>query len=301
LPLEGFPSVKFEGGEIVKKSLWVFIGACLMLASAGIASAQGAYTVVAVMPDGTVVMRGPAGVRSYQVPAGTMFNADGKANTGVADLKPGMKVTGMESGIASWKTTDVMVHEELNAEVVAKAGNSMMIRGAKGVEKYEWSAASDITIVKDGKVVDASSINVGDRITGMVVQKAVAGKGAAMAAPVAAAADTSAADAAAAKKAAADKAAADAAAKKQAAADKAAADAAAKKQAAADKAAADAAAKKAAADKAAADAAAANAAKPAHKKLPKTATELPLAGFAGLLALGAGAGLTAIRKSRSTK
>jgi hypothetical protein len=258
------------------RSLLVFLAACVMLASAGIAAAQGAYTVVTVLPDGTVVLRGPSGVRSYQVPAGTTFNADGKAGTAVADLKPGMKVTGLESGIANWKTTDVMVHEELNAEVVAKAGNSMMIKGAKGVNKYEWSAASDITIVKDGKVVDASSINVGDRITGMVVQKAVHGKAMA-AAP--AMADTSAADAAA-KKAAADKAAADA---KQAAADKAAA-------------------KKAAADKAAADAAAAKAAaKPAHKKLPKTATELPLVGFAGILTLAAGVGLTAIRKSRSAK
>ena len=256
------------------RSLLVFLAACVMLASAGIAAAQGAYTVVTVLPDGTVVLRGPSGVRSYQVPAGTMFNADGKAGTAVADLKPGMKVTGLESGIANWKTTDVMVHEELNAEVVAKAGNSMMIKGAKGVNKYEWSAASDITIVKDGKVVDASSINVGDRITGMVIQKAVHGKGMA-AAP--AMADTSAADAAA-RKAAADKAAA-----KQAAADKAAAD-------------------KAAADKAAADAAAAKAAaKPAHKKLPKTATELPLVGFAGILTLAAGVGLTAIRKSRSAK
>ena len=279
------------------RSLLVFVAACVMLASAGIAAAQAAYTVVAVLPDGTVVMRGTAGVRSYQVPAGTMFNADGKAGTAVADLKPGMKVTGLESGIANWKTTDVMVHEELNAEVVAKAGNSMMIKGAKGVNKYEWSAASDITIVKDGKVVDASAINVGDRITGMVIQKSAPGK--AMAAPVAAA-DTSAADAAAAaKKAAADKAAADAAAARKAAADKAAAEKAAAKAAGADKAAADAAAAKAAADKAAAEKAAAKAA--SHKKLPKTATELPLVGFAGILALAAGVGLTAIRKTRSTK
>lgn len=253
----------------------VLFAAFVMLAFAGIASAQ--YTVVTVLPDGTVVLRGPSGVRSYQVPAGTMFNADGKSGTAVADLKPGMKVTGLESGIANWKATNVMVHEELNAEVVAKAGNSMMIKGAKGVNKYEWKSTSDITIVKDGKVVDASAINVGDRITGMVIQKAVAG-----------APDTSAADAAAAK-AAADK----------AAADKAAADAAAAKKAAADKAAADkAAADQAAADKAAADAAAAAA---AAKKLPKTATELPLVGFAGLLSLAAGVGLAAIRKTRSAK
>jgi LPXTG-motif cell wall-anchored protein len=270
------------------RSILVVLAACLMLAVAGAASAQ--YSVVAVMPDGTVVLKGPAGVRSYTVPAGTTFNADGKAGVGVADLKPGMNVTGLESGIANWKATDVMVHEELNAEVVAKSGNSMLIKGSKGVEKYEWSAASDITIVKDGKVVDASAINVGDRITGMVVQKAAPGHKMAAAAP--AAADTSAADAAA-KKAAADKAAAEAAAAKKAAADKAAADKAAAK-AARDQAAAD----KAAADKAAADAAAA--AKPA-KKLPKTASQIPAIGLAGLLALAAGASLTAVRKTRSAK
>ncbi len=260
----------------------VLFAAFVMLAFAGIASAQ--YSVVTVLPDGTVVLKGPTGVRSYQVPAGTTFNANGKPGTTVAELKPGMNVTGLESGIANWKPTDVMVHEELNAEVVAKAGNSMMIKGSKGVEKYTWAAASDITIVKDGKVVDASAINVGDRITGMIVQKKAPGQ--AMAAAPAMAADTSAADAAAARKAAADKAAADAAAARKAAADKAAAD----------KAAADAAAKQAAAD-----AAAQKAAQPAHKKLPKTASELPLVGFAGILTLAAGVGLTATRKSRSAK
>jgi hypothetical protein len=244
----------------VKKSLWVFIGACVMLASAAIVSAQASYTVVAVMPDGTVVLRGPSGVRSYQVPAGTTFNADGNANTAIADLKPGMKVTGLESGIASWHGTDVMVHQELNAEVVAKAGNSMMIRGAKGVEKYQWTAASDITIVKDGKVVDASSINVGDRITGMIVQKS-----AAPSKPVAVAQAPAAAPAPVKK-------------------------------------AAPAPAPTAAPAPAPAPAAApAPEPAPAKKKLPKTATELPLVGFAGLLSLAAGVGLTAIRKSRSAK
>ena len=257
------------------RTVLAILAACFMLSVAGIAAAQ--YSVVAVLPDGTVVLNGPSGVKSYAVPAGTTFTADGKSGLAVTDLKPGMNVSGKESGIDNWKSTDVMVHQELNAKVMAVAGNSLLIRGTQGVEKYEWKDASDITIVKDGKVVDASAIHVGDHITGMIVQKAVPGMHAA--APAAAAApDTSAADAAA-KKAAADKAAADRAAAKKAAADKAAAD-------------------KAAADKAAADAAAA--AKPA-KKLPKTASEVPAAGVLGVLALAAGAGLTAIRKSRSAK
>lgn len=245
------------------RCLILAVAAVAMLAFAGVASAQ--YTVVAVSPDGNVILKGPDGTRSYQVPAGTTFNADGNAGVAVADLKPGMKITGLESGIASWKGTDVMVHEELNAKVMAVAGNSLLIRGRKGVEKYEWQNASDITIVKDGKVVDASSIHVGDHITGMIVQKAAPGQKAA--APVAVAEKPAPAPAPAPKKAA-----------------PAPAPAAAPAPAPAP----------------AAAPAEAPAPAPAHaKKLPKTASEVPAAGLAGIVALAAAAALTSIRKARS--
>ena len=249
------------------RTVLAILAACIMLSVAGVAAAQ--YTVVAVMPDGTVVLKGPTGTKSYAVPAGTMFNADGKAGVGVADLKPGMTISGQESGIASWKSTDVMVHQELNAKVMAVAGNSLLIRGSKGVEKYEWQDASDITILKDGKVVDASAIHVGDHITGMIVQKAAPGM---KAAPAAAAA----APAPAPKKAAPAPAPTSAPAA-------AAAPAPAPAPAAAPAASSDASASK------------------SKKKLPKTASEVPVAGLLGVLALAAGAGLTAIRKSRSAK
>lgn len=241
----------------------VALAACALLAIAGVASAQ--YTVVAVMPDGAVILKGPQGTRSYQVPAGTVFNADGKSGVAVADLKPGMTVTGLESGIANWKATDVMVHQELKAKVMAVAGNSMLIRGTKGVEKYEWTDASDITIVKDGKVVDASSIHVGDRITGMIVQKA--GPGSKAAAPVAVAEKAAPAPAPAPKKAA--------------------------------PAPPPAAAPAPAPAPAAAPAEAPAPAPAPAKKLPKTASEIPAAGLAGIAALAAAAALTAIRKSRT--
>jgi len=234
----------------------VALAACALLAIAGVASAQ--YTVVAVLPDNTLVLKGPTGTKSYAVPAGTMFNVDGKS-VAVADLKPGMAVTGQESGLASWKATDVMVHEQLKAKVMAVAGNSLLIRGSKGVEKYEWQDASDITIVKDGKVVDASAIHVGDRITGMIVQKAAPGKAAP--APVAVA-QKEPAPAPAPKKAAPAPAPAPTAAPAPAAAP-------------------------------------AEPAPAPAKKLPKTASEVPAFGLAGLAALAAGASLTAIRKNRS--
>src|SRR4030095_10857802 len=112
------------------RSVLVFRAACLMLSIAGVAAAQ--YSVIAVLPDGTVVLKGPQGVKSYTVPPGTTFNANGKSGVTVAELKPGMTVSGMESGIANWKSTDVMVHEQLNAEVVAAAGNQLLIKGSKG-------------------------------------------------------------------------------------------------------------------------------------------------------------------------
>ena len=239
----------------------VALAACALLAVASVASAQ--YSVVAVMPDGTLVLKGPTGTKSYQVPAGTVFNADGKAGVAAADLKPGMQLSGVEAGLANWKATDVMVHEELKAKVMAVAGNSLLIRGSKGVEKYEWQDASDITIVKDGKVVDASAIHVGDRITGMIVQKAAPGS---HPAPVAVAQKSAPAAPAPARKAEP--------------------------------------APAAAAAPAPAPAPAPAAAEPAPapakaKKLPKTASQVPAFGLAGLAALAAGAALTAIRKSRS--
>jgi hypothetical protein len=231
-----------------------------MLCIAGVATAQ--YTVVAVMPDGSAVMRGPDGkVRSYQVPTDTKFNADGKTGLGVADLKPGMKVTGMESGITHWQATDVMVHQELNAKVVAVAGNSLLIRGAKGTERYEWQNASDMTIVKDGQVVDAGSIHVGDRITGMIVQKAGPTSTAHMTMEKAPPAEKP-APAPAAKPA--------------------------EKPAPA---------AKAEHAPAPAPAPAAEPAPARHKKLPKTATPLPLLELAGALSMAAGMGLRRLRKS----
>jgi len=176
---------------------------------------------------------------------------------------PGMKVTGMESGITGWAATDVMVHQELNAKVVAAAGNSLLIRGGNGTERYEWQNASDITIVKDGQVVDASSIHVGDRITGMIVQKA---------------GPTSTAKFEMAK------------------AEPKAAAPAEKPMAAAKPAAKPAEPAPAPAPAAQAPAPAAEPA-PAHKKLPKTGSPLPLLELAGALSMLAGAGVRRLRKS----
>jgi hypothetical protein len=259
-----------------RRSILVALAAVCLLAVAGVASAQ--YTVVAVMPDGSAVMRGPDGkVRSYQVPADTKFNADGKAGVGIAELKPGMKVTGMESGITSWKATDVMVHQELNAQVVAAAGNSLLIKGSKGTERYEWQNASDITIVKDGQVVDASSIHVGDRITGMIVQKAGPASTAHMTMAKAEPAAAAPAPAAAPASKPAEPAHAAAPASTQTTSTTTTSSS--------------------SMSSSSAPAAAPAAAPAKHKRLPKTATPLPLLELAGAFSMAAGMGLRRLRKA----
>ncbi|HKD16292.1 MAG TPA: LPXTG cell wall anchor domain-containing protein [Thermoanaerobaculia bacterium] len=245
------------------RTVMAVLAACFMLSVAGIAAAQ--YSVVAVMPDGSVILNGPNGVKSYAVPAGTQFTADGRSGLALTDLRPGMNVSGKESGIDNWKGTDVMVHNEMNAKVMAAAGNSLLIRGRNGVERYQWNDASDITIIKDGRVVDASSVRVGDRITGMIVQKAAPGM------------------------------------KGSAPAQAASAPAPAPKKAAPAPAPAAAAAPAPAPAPAAAPAAESAPAPAKAKKLPKTASEVPALGLLGVLALATGAGLTTIRKSRSGK
>jgi hypothetical protein len=248
------------------KSRWstAFLAAVLTVLAAGFASAQDeSYTVVAVTPDG-IVLKGPTGTAIYDVPAGTMFNADGNT-VALADLKPGMKVTGKSSAIGSWGTTKVMVNQALNAEVVAVTGNSILIRGPKGVNKYEWKDASDFRIMKDGVQIDPSSLKVGDRITGMIVAKAGPHH---TAAPAAAPAAVAAAPAPAPKPTHAPPPPAPAA---------------------------------AAAPAPAPAAAPAPAPAPAKKKLPKTASEIPLVGLMGALSLAAGVGLSLSRKSRSAK
>jgi LPXTG-motif cell wall-anchored protein len=159
---------------MANRSRWLLVVliACFMLSSARFVAAQGSgYSIVAVMPDGGVVIRGPNGTHLYNVPAGTTFSVDGKP-TSVADLRPGNQISGDLSGISSWHGTTVLVNEELNARIAAMAGNSMLITGARGTRAYQWKEANDIHILKEGKEIDPLTLKVGDVITGMIVTKA---------------------------------------------------------------------------------------------------------------------------------
>jgi LPXTG-motif cell wall-anchored protein len=236
-------------------------------------------TVVNVGDKFVVIREANGQMREFDVPADFKVNIDGK-DVAWQDLKPGMKVTATIKTVSV--PTVVQTTELKNAKVIKNAGAILYVKEADGIHSYNVPAGFRFDIA--GARLRLEDLQVGQVLNATIVHTA---RGTTTEQELANASATDASAKAAADKAAADKAAADAAARK-AAADKAAADAAAK--AAADKAAADAAAK-AAADKAAADAAAASA-----KKLPKTASSVPLAGALGALCIGLGAALTLRRK-----
>jgi hypothetical protein len=244
----------------------------LMVAWGGVAAAQTTTELkqgkVVAVAGNTLIIKTKEGVyKQYEVPDGFKFNLDGK-QVGVAELKPGMRLTATIT--TTKEVVPVTVTEERNAEVVAVAGNSLLLKGPRGVRKYTWEQASDYTIVRDGQTITAADLKVGDRVTGLMITKMhpttvtetkVVAK---EAAPAPAAAPASARVSAPAK-------------------------------------AAPAPAPAPAMASASAPAPAPAEAPARHAKMPKTASSVPAVGLAGLLALGLGASLTVVRRSRLSK
>lgn len=245
----------------------------LMVAWGGVAAAQTTTELkqgkVVAVSGNTLIIKTKEGIyKQYEVPDGFKFTLDGK-QVGVAELKPGMRLT---ATITTTKAVvPVTVTEERNAEVVAVAGNSLLLKGPKGVRKYTWEQASDYKIVRDGETITAADLKVGDRVTGLMITKLhpttvtetkVVAKEAAPPAPAPASAKVS---------------------------------------APAKAAPAPAPAPAPAAASAPAPASAPAEAPARHAKMPKTASSVPAVGLAGLLALGLGASLTVVRRSRLSK
>ena len=117
-----------------------------------------------------VVAKTDRGIREVTLPADFKVNVDGK-EVGVADLKPGMKGTAIVTTTTT--TTPVTVTEVRNAEVLAIAGNAVIVRGKNGNRKFTLEDVNDhnISISKDGKPVELSQLRVGDKLTAVIITR----------------------------------------------------------------------------------------------------------------------------------
>ena len=144
---------------------------------AGLAAAQTSTTSTRqvkfeiVSVDGNkVVWRDDQGkTREYTAPEGFKVMVDGK-EMAVPDLQPGMK------GVAtvSTKTTmhPVTVTEVKNGQVMASAGNSVIVRMADGTMRQFTNKdveARHAKLYKDGQQVSLSQFRVGDMLSATIV------------------------------------------------------------------------------------------------------------------------------------
>ena len=117
-----------------------------------------------------VVYRTAAGVKEITLTDDFKLEMEGK-KIGVHDLKPGMKGTAYLTTTTT--TQPVVVTEVRNAEVLAVAGNAVIVRGKNGNRKFTIDDVNDknITIIKDGKPVELHQLRVGDKLTATIITR----------------------------------------------------------------------------------------------------------------------------------
>jgi LPXTG-motif cell wall-anchored protein len=249
------------------------LGVCLMaavsLAQTTSTSDTKKFQVISVTGN-QLVVRLPEGTRELTVPDDFRFNVDGKMLS-VHELKAGM--AGSATITTKTTVTPVTVTEVKNGTVMQASGASVIVRTDEGIKMFTQGDLDKrgIKVMKDGKVAELSDLHANDKLTAVfitskpprvVTEKEVA---ATLAQSAGGAAGAGAGAGAAAKPAPAGTASTPAAAPSAAASGTSGAPGGA----------------------------------PA-RKLPKTATALPLLGLVGITSLLAGLGLT-VRRRRAAR
>jgi LPXTG-motif cell wall-anchored protein len=126
------------------------------------------FEVISVVGN-ELVVRGPDGTKEYTVPDTFRFTVDGK-QLSVHDLKVGMKGTATTTTLTT--VTTVHVTEEKSAKVMQAFGNSVILRSQDGKFKLFTQEDADkykVQITKGGKPVDFQQLRANDIVSGTFV------------------------------------------------------------------------------------------------------------------------------------
>jgi LPXTG-motif cell wall-anchored protein len=154
------------------------VAACALVLLSSRASAQSSSsTTTRAVPfeiievnGNQVIAKTDRGYREVTVASDFKINMDGK-DIGVADLKPGMKGTAVVDTTTT--STPVTVTEVKNGQVLAVAGNSIIVNTDGTTKKYTLGDVKDrnATIYKDGQKVELSQLKVGDMLTATIITR----------------------------------------------------------------------------------------------------------------------------------
>jgi LPXTG-motif cell wall-anchored protein len=151
------------------------IGMCLLALTAAAATAQTTkttetkhFTVVGVDGNKAIVRGDNGATQEVTVTDDYRFTVDGQQVT-VHQLKPGMKGTALITTTTTVKP--VHVTEVRNGEVLQASGASIIIRGPNGIKMFSQGDIDKrgITLIKNGEPADISQFHTGDRLTATIV------------------------------------------------------------------------------------------------------------------------------------
>jgi len=153
----------------------VFAVAFLTCLAAAVTSAQAPTTTtetkkfeVIAVEGNQLVVRLPEGTKELTVPEDFRFDINGQMLS-VHDLRPGMAGT----ATITTKTTlkPVTVTEVKNGEVVQVVGSTILVRTADGYRNFSEGELEKrgVRIMKDGKPVVLSELHTGDKLTATII------------------------------------------------------------------------------------------------------------------------------------
>ena len=125
------------------------------------------FHVIAV--DGNqLVVKLPEGTRELTVPDDFRFNVDGKMLS-VSELKPGMN--GTATITTKTTVTPVTVTEVKNGTVMQNMGSSVLVKTEGGMKMFSQGDMDKrgVKIMKNGKVADISDLHANDRLTATII------------------------------------------------------------------------------------------------------------------------------------
>jgi LPXTG-motif cell wall-anchored protein len=125
------------------------------------------FQVISV--DGNqLVVKLPEGTRELTVPDDFRFTVDGKSLS-VHELKPGM--AGTATVTTKTTVTPVTVTEVKNGTVMQNMGSSILVRTDQGMKMFSQGEMDKrgVKIMKDGKPVDISELRANDQLSATII------------------------------------------------------------------------------------------------------------------------------------